>query len=103
MSSPLTDCEDKNTKNNLQNRIIRVAILADEPIGWGSGKHFFPIILQDYSWITHKKTYTFKVKYLFDKDIVEGQLNTSEFDVLLVPGGGVGDGQAVMNGFVFSI
>jgi len=102
MSCPLIDYEEKNPKNNLQNRIIRVAILADEPIGWGSGKHFFPIILQDYTWITHKKTYTFKVKYLFDKDIVEGQLNTSEFDVLLVPGGGVGDGQAIMKGFIFS-
>jgi hypothetical protein len=32
------------------------------------------------------------VKYIFDKDIVKGRLNTSEFDVLLVPGGGVGDG-----------
>ena len=42
------------------------------------------------------------MKYIFDKDIVKGRLNTSEFDVLLVPGGGVGDGQAIMKGFTFS-
>jgi glutamine amidotransferase-like uncharacterized protein len=102
MSAPLIYDEDKDPKKNLQNRIIRVAILAEEPLGWGSGKHFFPIILQDYTWAAHKKTYTFQVKYIFDKDIVKGRLNTSKFDVLLVPGGGVGDGHAVMKGFVFS-
>jgi hypothetical protein len=93
---------DNLTEKNQEERLIRVAILAEEPLGWGSGKHFFPIILQNYTWTIHKKTYTFSVKYVFDKDIVKGRLNTSEFDVLLVPGGGVGDGQAVMKGFVFS-
>jgi hypothetical protein len=29
---------------------IRVAIMADELLGWGSGKHYFQVILQDYSW-----------------------------------------------------
>lgn len=102
MTSTLNHRKDKNQEENPQNRLIRVAILAEEPLGWGSGKHFFPIILQNYSWVTHKRTYTFHVKYIFDKDIIKGQLNTSEFDVLLVPGGGVGDGHAVMKGFVFS-
>jgi glutamine amidotransferase-like uncharacterized protein len=102
MSAPLIHCEDKNPEKNHEDRIIRVAILAEEPLGWGSGKHFFPIILQNYTWMVHKKTYTFHVKYIFDKDIVKGRLNTKEFDVLLVPGGGVGDGQAVMKGFIFS-
>ncbi len=100
MSSPLIHDEDNNPTKNLQSRIIRVAILAEEPLGWGSGKHFFPIILQNYTWMIHKKTYTFQVKYIFDKDIIKGQLNTSEFDVLLVPGGGVGDGHAVTKGFI---
>jgi glutamine amidotransferase-like uncharacterized protein len=102
MSAPLIHCEDKNPEKNHEDRIIRVAILAEEPLGWGSGKHFFPIILQNYTWMVHNKTYTFHVKYIFDKDIVKGRLNTKEFDVLLVPGGGVGDGQAVMKGFIFS-
>lgn len=102
MSILLIHCQENNFEKNYQNRIIRVAILAEEPLGWGSGKHFFSIILQDYTWTIHKKTYTFQVKYIYDKDIINGKLNTSEFDVLLVPGGGVGDGQAVMKGFVFS-
>jgi putative intracellular protease/amidase len=102
MSAPSIHCEDINSEKNHEDCIIRVAILAEEPLGWGSGKHFFPIILGNYTWMIHKKTYTFNVKYIFDKDIVKGRLNTSEFDVLLVPGGGVGDGQAVMKGFIFS-
>jgi glutamine amidotransferase-like uncharacterized protein len=94
--------DDKNPKKNSDTTVIRVAILADEPLGWGSGKHFFPIILQDYTWKSHEKTYTITVEYIFDKDIIQGRLNTKAFDVLLTPGGGVGDGHAVMKGFVFS-
>ncbi len=93
----------KNIKEkNPGTRVIRVAVLAEEPLGWGSGKHFFPVILHDYSWRSHETTYTMQTSYVFDKDILRGRLNTREFDVLLVPGGGVGDGQAVMKGFRFS-
>lgn len=83
-------------------RIIRVAVLAEEPLGWGSGKHFFPVILHNYSWASPTTTFTIQTSYVFDRDILKGKLNTREFDVLLVPGGGVGDGQAVMKGFRFS-
>ena len=86
---------------NNHNHIIRVAILADEPIGWGSGKHYFPIILNDYIWQIKNKSYKFTTKYIFDKDIVHGKLNTKNFDVLLVPGGGVGDGESIMKGLIF--
>ena len=82
--------------------LIKVAILAEEPIGWGSGKHFFPIILDNYTWTISNITYKFIVKYIFDKDILMGKLNKTSFDVLLVPGGGVGDGQSIMKGFNFS-
>lgn len=92
--------KNENTEKKNQTHDIKIAILAEEPLGWGSGKHFFQTILQNYTWTIHQNTYTFKVKYVFDKDIVEGNLNTSEFDVLLVPGGGVGDGHAVMKGFL---
>jgi hypothetical protein len=102
MCSPSIHCDDQNVDKNHVHRIIRVAILAEEPLGWGSGKHFFPIILHNYTWTVHKTTYTFQVQYLFDKDIINQRLNTSEFDVLLVPGGGVGDGQAFMKGFTLS-
>ena len=81
---------------------ISVAILADEPLGWGSGKHYFPIILDKYTWKKEGRTYEFNTEYIHDADIVTGKLNTSKYQVLLVPGGGVGDGYAVMKAFTFS-
>jgi len=77
---------------------IKVAILAEEPIGWASGKHFFPVILQGYSWKGKHQEYTIETSYIFDKDIRENKLNSSNYDVLLVPGGGVGDGECVTKG-----
>lgn len=81
-------------------RIIRVAILAEEPLGWGSGKHYFPMIL-DYSWEKEDTIYHFSTSYIYDKDILQGQLTKKHFDVLLTPGGGVGDGEAVAKGFSY--
>jgi putative intracellular protease/amidase len=88
-------------KKDIKAHKIRVAILAEEPMGWGSGKHFFPVILDGYSWIKEGNSYIFSTKYIFDKDILKGKLNTSDFDVLLIPGGGVGDGQSIMKGLTF--
>jgi hypothetical protein len=78
---------------------IKIAILAEEPLGWGSGKHYFPIILNDYSWIVGGVKYCFKTTFIYDKDIIRGKLNINNYDVLLIPGGGVGDGEAVVKGF----
>ena len=86
-------------KKNTDCKIIKVAILAEEPLGWGSGKHYFPIILDGYTWTSENTSYKFSSSYIFDKDIIKGKLNISNFDVLLVPGGGVGDGQAIAKGF----
>ncbi|MDH7507309.1 MAG: hypothetical protein QHH15_05965 [Candidatus Thermoplasmatota archaeon] len=94
------EIEAKNF-NKIEHK-IKVAILAEEPLGWGSGKHFFPIILHNYSWTVKNKIYRFLVNYIYDKDILTGKLKKSEFDVLLVPGGGVGDGQSIVKGFNFS-
>ena len=79
-------------------KIIRVAILAEEPLGWGSGKHYFPMIL-NYSWEKENIVYCFSSSYIYDKDILKGRLTTKDFDVLLVPGGGVGDGESIAKGF----
>ncbi|PNX45710.1 MAG: hypothetical protein BV459_07885, partial [Thermoplasmata archaeon M11B2D] len=89
-------------QKNTEKRVIRVAILAEEPLEWGSGKHFFPMILQGYTWTRGEKTYVMETRYIFDKDILEDRLTRDEFDVLLVPGGGVGDGLAMMKGFRMS-
>ena len=101
MSRIMINSIDKNSKKNNRIQKIRVAILAEESLGWGSGKHYFPIILDNYSWTTQNKTYEINIKYIFDKDIIKGRLTTSEYDVLLVPGGGVGDGESIMKGFTF--
>jgi hypothetical protein len=88
-----------NIENDTKYGVIRVAVLAEEPLGWGSGKHYFPIILDGYTWKTGDMSYRFSTKYIFDKDILQGRLNVSEYDVLLAPGGGVGDGEAIVKGF----
>jgi len=85
--------------NNNKAKKIKVAILAEEPISWGSGKHYFPIILNGYSWNNGNYSYKISTTYIFDKDILQGKLNVSDYDVLLVPGGGVGDGEAIVKGF----
>jgi hypothetical protein len=93
MSSPGSN----QAKKNQQRRVIRVAILAEELLGLGSGRQMFPEILQNYSWVIEDKTYSIITQYIFDKDILQGRLTTKDFDVFLVPGGGVGDGHAITN------
>ena len=85
--------------NDRTKNIIKVAILAEEPLGWGSGKHYFPIILDKYNWKKNGMNYEFRTEYIYDKDIIQGKLNIKNFNVLLVPGGGVGDGEAIVKGF----
>jgi hypothetical protein len=85
-----------NIKNQ---KVIRIAILAEEPIGWSSGKHFFQVILNNYTWNIKDNSYKFLPEYILDKDILKGKLNVLNYDVLLVPGGGVGDGEAIVKGF----
>ncbi len=82
--------------------IIAVAVLADELMGWGSGKHYFPVILDKYRWTIKGKTYEFRTEYIHEEDILAGRLTASDYDVLLVPGGGVGDGQAILKSFLLS-
>ena len=85
----------------MKKRDIKIAVLAEEPLGWGSGKHFFPAILDGYTWKGEKADYTFHAEYICDKEIIKGKLNLSDFDVLLVPGGGVGDGESIVKGLTF--
>jgi glutamine amidotransferase-like uncharacterized protein len=82
-------------------KTIKVAILAEEPLGWPSGKHYFPLILNNYSWEVNGLSYEFSTKYIYDKDILKGKLSIKNFDLLLVPGGGVGDAEAIVKSFNF--
>jgi len=98
----MSSSQDTQTKHPPQEHILRVAILSDEILGWGSGKQMFPEILDTYSWETQGNVYMIRTSFISDKDILQGRLTTKEFDVLLVPGGGVGDGHAIIHGFHFS-
>ncbi len=91
--------DSKHISNNYDKIIINVAILAEEPIGWGSGKFFFLELLDSYEWQVDNKSYQFSAEYIFDKDILDGKLNVDNYDCLVIPGGGVGDGESMVKGF----
>jgi hypothetical protein len=74
---------------------IRVAILADEPLGWASARHYFTAILDGYRWEVHGEPFTMQASFLHDAEVRNGRLTADRYDVLLVPGGGVGDGHAL--------
>lgn len=80
-------------------KIIKVAILAEEPLFWASGKHFFPVILNGYTWTKNNISYKICAENIYDKDILNGDLINLSYDVLLLPGGGVGDGEVIAKGF----
>jgi len=82
--------------------VIKVAILAEEPLGWKSGVHYFSTILDGYSWRGEKRCYKIITENIYDKDILKNVLIDRDFDVLLVPGGGVGDGECLTKGFTWN-
>jgi glutamine amidotransferase-like uncharacterized protein len=89
--------KEENNKDTFRN--IRVAILAEEPFFWGSRKYHHKMILDNYSWTIKDISYRISICYIYDKDIVNGKLNKSNFEVLIIPGGGVGNNQALLKGF----
>ncbi|KYK19920.1 hypothetical protein AYK24_04755 [Thermoplasmatales archaeon SG8-52-4] len=95
---PLNGSKKRNDNKNI---IIKVAILAEEPFFWGSRKFYHKIILDNYTWLKDDIRYTITTKYLYDKDIINGELNTSKYDTLLVPGGGIGNNEALTKGLTF--
>jgi glutamine amidotransferase-like uncharacterized protein len=88
-----------NEKVPNNQKIIKIAILSKEPFFWKSRKYYHYAILNNYTWRTHNNNYRISVKYVNDKDIIKGKLILDNFNVLLVPGGGVGNNQALLKGF----
>lgn len=85
-------------------KTINVAILGAEPLFWTTcAIQFFQIILNGYQWTKNDTTYTIKTTLLSDKDILSGKLKVTSYEVLLIPGGGVGDGLSIMKGFNLSL
>ncbi len=91
-------------EREIKTKIIRIAILKSEPLFWTTASiNFFNVILNNYTWKKNNSTYNMISKELSDKDILNGELNNINFDILLIPGGGVGDGHSITKGFNSSI
>ncbi|MCK5029911.1 MAG: hypothetical protein KAR64_00440 [Thermoplasmatales archaeon] len=89
---------------NKSSKTINIAILGAEPLFWTTcAIRFFSVILDGYQWTKNNTDYRITTHPLSDKDILKGKLKTSNFDVLLIPGGGVGDGLSIMKGFNSSL
>ena len=93
--------EKQNSVKKKDTHNISVAILAEEPFFWGSRKFYHEIILNGYAWKTDDTIYEINTTYLYDKDIIKGALTKSNFDLLLVPGGGVGNNESLLKGVSF--
>ena len=76
--------------NNLEIIDVKVAVL----------EHNNPFTeLLEYEWVVGNKKYKFDMKIVTDKDLIRGKLTTKEFDMIVVPGGGVGDREASIRCF----
>jgi hypothetical protein len=96
------DCTEKNTNfvNVQKVEEIRVAMLAEFPFfGWIELLPLYVAAIDRYQWTVGNITYKFNLTKIYDQDILDGILTTKNYDLLLVPGGGVGDGEAWTKGF----
>jgi len=89
-----------NTVHNQTIKEIKVAMLAEFPFfGWGELLPLHVAAVDTYQWTVGNMTYKFNLTKIYDQDIINGNLTINKYDVLLVPGGGVGDGEAWTKGF----
>jgi hypothetical protein len=90
--------------NTSSTKKIKIALLSAEPLFWETcAKKFFKIILHNYTWNTNKTCYQFTLQNITDPEIRQGKLLTKNINVLLIPGGGVGDGHSISKGFNTSL
>ena len=83
---------------------INVALYSTTPLGWDKKAPIWYIpILHNYTWTAGNNTYKFIVTNISDDDIINGNINIENFDLLLVPGGGVGDENAVTKGTLLNL
>ncbi len=91
-STLIVDANDKKTDFSIKSsndndfREIKVAMLSEEILG-PTEKFLFVRALDGYTWTVGNKTFRFEVKEIYYKDIMNGELNTDNYDILLVPGG----------------
>ncbi len=99
-SSIFTMAHSETKKCSIEKDIIaiNIALFADEKLGWGSGRHLFNYLLDEYQWNVGNKTYKFKITEIFDEDILKGKLTVNNYDIFLCPGGGIGDANSAVRG-----
>ena len=99
LANPTINDNIESIENQQINEVeISVAILAGERL-LVSRIEYFIDILTDYEWIVGNTKYHFNVNFVLDKDIILGNLKTKSYDMIVVPGGGVGDGESVARCF----
>lgn len=84
---------EKSVLSSGETKEIRVAILTGEKLIISMAPYFIEM-LTNYQWLVGDTQYRFDVKPITDDDILKGKLNTDNYDLIVVPGGGVGDGEA---------
>lgn len=102
VSSKVEKSQEMNVEDNFISIDIEVAILVERPLGNFVGRSDpFPIYTDclDTPWMVGNKCYKFICTRIYDEDILNGNLSTNNFDLLIVPGGNVGDAQSVVKGF----
>lgn len=94
------NAETINLDDDSKEKEIRVAMLSEFPFfGWIELLPFYVEAVSNYKWRVGDINYKFKLTKIYDEDIISGELNTKNYEVLLVPGAGVGDGEAWTKGF----
>ncbi len=95
----LTSDDNRVTiSDGLELKVIKVAVLTGNRLMF-SGHEKFLKMFTNYKWVVGNIQYTLDVKQITDKDIFLGKLNIKNFDLIVVPGGGVGDGEALVRCF----
>ena len=96
-STPVSNIGNR-VSENLDLKVIKVAILVEARL-MPSGKEYFIEMFEDYQWIVGNTKYCFELDLLYDKDILNGKLKADRYDLIIVPGGGVGDGESLVKCF----
>lgn len=96
---PMYNATSPDSNNTFEIIDINIAMLSQTPIGWDKrAAEWYQPLLEEYQWMVGDTLYRFIITPINDDDITHGKLNTETFDVLLVPGGGVGDEESIVKG-----
>jgi glutamine amidotransferase-like uncharacterized protein len=85
--------------NQLECKIVRIALLAQARVLDSNDARNFENEFTEYQWIAGNTKYIFNVTLLNDDDIFKGYLTTDNYDLLVVPGGSIGDGESFVRCF----